>query len=279
MSERAERRIAIIVANRLETEPVVARLAIEATRSLLGRPLWIGELHELPVVVVETGISMVNAALATQCVLERFSIDALVVVGVAGAVRTDLALGDVAVPARWGSYQESHLVRRSADGWADEWTLMDFTSFGMVFPRPVFVARANEPEEAARFWFEADPDLLALARRASSEAPARGTDTVPRVRVGGNAVSGSPFVDNLEFRGWLASCFRADVIDQETAAIAQVAYINRVPYVAFRAVSDLAGGDPGPNPIQANAASAAGHAAVAAAAFCAQLARERRGRS
>lgn len=276
MSERAssERRTAILVANRLEAEAVVAVLAVEATRSMLGRPLWIGRLRELPVVVVETGISMVNAALAAQCALERFSIDALVVVGVAGAVRPGLAVGEVVVPARWGSYQESHLVRHTADGWADTWRLMDFTSFGMMVPRPVFVARAGAApsDETMRFWFEADPALVELARDSSEPARATG-DARVHLRVGGNAVSGAPFIDNLEFRGWLAECFRAEVVDQETAAIAQVAFVNRVPYVALRAVSDQAGGDAGANPIEANAARAAHQAALAAAALCAEIVR------
>lgn len=289
MSELAssERRTAILVANRLEAEAVVAVLAVEATRSMLGRPLWIGRLRELPVIVVETGISMVNAALAAQCALERFSIDALVVVGIAGAVRPDLTVGDVVVPARWGSYQDSHLVRHTADGWADTWRLMDFTSFGMMVPRPVFVARAGAAtsarhtettpsDETMRFWFESDPALVELARQSAEPARPAG-DACVRLRVGGNAVSGAPFVDNLEFRGWLAECFRAEVVDQETAAIAQVAFINRVPYVALRAVSDQAGGDPGSNPIEANAARAAHHAALAAATLCAEIAGHRPG--
>ncbi len=39
----------------------------------------------------------------------------------------------------------------------------------------------------------------------------------------------------------------ADALDMETAAVAQVAYVNRIPYIAFRSLSDLAGGGPGAN--------------------------------
>ena len=265
-------RVAIIAACRLEAERLRARLDVEEARRHLGRPLWLGVMGGLPVVVTECGISMVNAAIATQALLDRAEVEAVVVAGVAGGVAPTLGPGDVVVPASWASYQESHLARRAGDGWACDWSLMDFTNFGMIFPRPVFVARAAEEDglgdDEVRFWFEVDPGLLAVARRAAGA-------TSCRVVFGGRGVSGAPFVDNVEFRAWLGQCFRAEVLDQETAAVAQAAYVNGVPFIAFRAVSDLAGGDEGANPIEAQAKGAADLAAAAVEAFCRELARTR----
>jgi len=65
--------------------------------------------------------------------------------------------------------------------------------------------------------------------------------------VGGNGVSGPTFVDNAAYRQWAWETFQADALDMETAAVAHVAYVNRVPYIAFRSLSDLAGGGPGKN--------------------------------
>ena len=56
-------------------------------------------------------------------------------------------------------------------------------------------------------------------------------------------------------------------MDQETAAIAQVAYTNGAPFIAFRSLSDLAGGRDGPNQARQLAALAAGNAARVALAF------------
>jgi adenosylhomocysteine nucleosidase len=67
------------------------------------------------------------------------------------------------------------------------------------------------------------------------------------VIVGGNGVSGPTFVDNAAYRKWVWDTFQADALDMETAAVAHVAYVNRVPYIAFRSLSDLAGGGPGEN--------------------------------
>ena len=67
--------------------------------------------------------------------------------------------------------------------------------------------------------------------------------------VGGNGVSGPAFVDNAAFREYTFQTFQANVLDMETAAMAHVAYANGVPYVAFRSLSDLAGGGEGENEI------------------------------
>ena len=58
-------------------------------------------------------------------------------------------------------------------------------------------------------------------------------------------------VDNAELREWAYATFQARVLDMETAAVGHVAYANGVPFIAFRSLSDLAGGDPGQNQARA----------------------------
>jgi adenosylhomocysteine nucleosidase len=71
------------------------------------------------------------------------------------------------------------------------------------------------------------------------------------VVVGGNGISGPVFMDNADYRTYAFGAFKAQVIDMETAAVGQVAYSNKLPYIAFRSLSDLAGGDPGKNQARA----------------------------
>jgi adenosylhomocysteine nucleosidase len=54
-------------------------------------------------------------------------------------------------------------------------------------------------------------------------------------------------VDNAKYREYVFKTFAANVLDQESAAVAQVAYINKTPFIAFRSLSDLAGGGTGEN--------------------------------
>jgi adenosylhomocysteine nucleosidase len=59
--------------------------------------------------------------------------------------------------------------------------------------------------------------------------------------VGGRGVSGTAFLANPHYRRYLFEQIQAETVDMETAALAHVALVNRVPYIAFRSLSDLAG--------------------------------------
>ncbi|MFM9013198.1 MAG: phosphorylase, partial [Gemmatimonadota bacterium] len=89
----------------------------------------------------------------------------------------------------------------------------------------------------------------------------------PRVVVGGNGVSGPTFVDNAAYREWSWRTFRADALDMETAAVAVVAHEHRVPYIAFRSLSDLAGGETGDNVMRTFGRLAAANSATVVMAF------------
>ena len=95
--------------------------------------------------------------------------------------------------------------------------------------------------------------------------------TSPKVYVGGNGVSGSAFVDNADFRTYAFDTFDAQVLDMESAAVAQVAYANDVPFIAFRSLSDLAGGGEGENEMGTFMGLASDNSASVVTAFIAAL--------
>ncbi len=132
-----------------------------------------------------------------------------------------------------------------------------FDNYGMIFPQPVQIATGvGEPEK--RLWFPVDTQLLAIARTTAATALAATTlrdctadnkclTHKPTIVVGGNGVSGQAFVDNKAFREYARKTFDAEVLDMESAAVAHVAYANKTPFIAFRSLSDLAGGGVGEN--------------------------------
>jgi adenosylhomocysteine nucleosidase len=91
----------------------------------------------------------------------------------------------------------------------------------------------------------------------------------PQLVVGGNGVSGQAFVDNAAFRQYAFKTFEANVLDMETAATAMVAHSNGVPYLAFRSLSDLAGGGEGENEMGTFMSVAADNSAKVLLAFLA----------
>jgi adenosylhomocysteine nucleosidase len=257
--------------SKLDTQPRTAIISafepewIALGRSVEGKQVWnvngtrfiAGTIAGKPVLLFLSGVSMVNAAMTTQLALDRFTIRRIVFSGVAGGVDPALDVGDVVVPDRWGQYLESVFARADGKGgYAPTEGLLDqpaFASNGMIYPRSVLVVREGAERPERRFWFDADPGLLATARKvAASMTLARCRETLcfskqPKVVVGGNGISGPVFMDNAEYRQYAFAAFKAEATDMETAAVAQVAYSNRVPYIAFRSLSDLAGGDPGKN--------------------------------
>jgi adenosylhomocysteine nucleosidase len=213
-------------------------------------------IKDRPVVIVFSGASMVNAAMTAQLAIDQFNVRGMVFTGIAGGVNPQLHIGDVVIPAGWAQHLESLFARKSDSGWNTDWHSRSLGNYGMIFPQPVQVprpeGRPGEMEE--KTWFEADARMLAAAKTAAEAVqlqrcalPGICLAEAPRVIVGGKGVSGPAFIDNAEYRQWLFDTFQADAVDMETAAAAQVAYVNAIPFVGFRSLSDLAGGGAGKN--------------------------------
>jgi adenosylhomocysteine nucleosidase len=239
-----------------------------------------GTMAGKPVLLFLSGVSMVNAAMTTQLALDRFAIKRIVFSGVAGGVDPGLDVGDVVVPDRWSQYLESVFARADGQGFAPTDGLLDqpaIPAHGMIYPRSVLVRREGAERPERRFWFDADPGLLVIAKQvAATMTLARCRETLcfakqPRVVVGGNGISGPVFMDNAEYRQYAFAAFKARATDMETAAVAQVAYSNSIPYIAFRSLSDLAGGDPGKNQAHAFYRIASDNSAEVVTRFIAAL--------
>jgi len=249
-------RIAVVSAFDAELDKLRSAATITATEVVNGRTHYLGKLAGHDVVLLLSGYSMVNAAMNTQALLDRFTVTSIVFSGIAGGVNPGLQVGDVTVPAQWGNYQENLFAREAADGYDTGRFPGDFKNFGMIFPRNSLVPIVGgEPDRLERrFWFPVDSAALERVGRLAGRVKlgrcsvsGECLEKEPRLVVGGNGVSGPTFVDNSAYRQWAWNTFRADALDMETAAVAHVAYVNRIPYIAFRSLSDLAGGGPGKN--------------------------------
>ena len=271
-------RVAVISAFPAELDLLLQRVQEARQHRVNGVTFTTGRLQGKPVVLLLSGISMTNAAMNTQLALDRFKVTHIVYSGIAGGVNPGLHIGDVTVPQRWGQYLEVLIARETAPGtftppvWMDD---VKLPRFGANHPRPVEVRSASQPQVHKKFWFDVDPALLAIARSIQGTALAdcgaarKCLGHKPRVVVGGNGVSGPAFVDNAAFRDYTFKTFEANVLDMETAATAQVAYSNGVPYIALRSLSDLAGGGPGENELDTFFKIAADNSATVLLAFLA----------
>jgi adenosylhomocysteine nucleosidase len=242
-------RTAVISAFEPEWTALKSMLTARKEYEVHGTTFLTGTIERQPVVLFKSGISMVNAAMTAQLAIDRFTVKAIAFSGIAGGVDPNLEIGDVVVPDAWGEYLEA-VFAREKDG---VYTVPPFEekqlgNFGMIFPQPVQILRGASPPEK-RYWFPVDPQLLTLAQRVAGKVTLKDCTAEhnclvhkPKIVVGGHGVSGQAFVDNTAFREWAYKTFDAKVLDMESAAVAHVAYANQTPFIAFRSLSDLAGG-------------------------------------
>lgn len=166
-----------------------------------------GTLCNQEVVIVRSGIGKVNAGICAQILVDLFQVSAIINTGIAGSLNADINIGDIVL---------------SNDALQHD---MDAVAFGYelgVIPRM----------EASIF--KGDSRLIALAGQAIR-------NTNPNISVfEGRVVTGDQFISSHEKKQWLITNFSADCTEMEGAAIAQTAYLNNVPFIIIRAISDKA---------------------------------------
>lgn len=203
-------KIALICALEEESAGILAQVPLTARRTHeYGHCQYTEYDHDQhQVLMTVCGIGKVNAAIATQTLISKFAVDAVINVGVAGSLSTQLTFGDVVL--------------------ADDLVQHDFdvTAFGSVKGQ---IARMNT------FSFLADANLNKLL--IDDVVMANNKIMLGRI------VSGDQFIDDAITAKRLAREFNALACEMEGAAVAHVCHVNKVPFAVVRSVSDMAGQD------------------------------------
>jgi adenosylhomocysteine nucleosidase len=266
--------VAVISAFPPEIGALNAATADQRSYEVNGVRFMTGKLEGKPVVVFLSGVSMVNAAMTTQMALDRFNITRIVFSGIAGGVDEGLDIGDVVVADQWAQNLESAFARETDKGFEVSPSIRTtpLANFGMIYPRGIHMP-GDAMGTPARIWFPTDTGLLDTARKVAADVSLQrcAADKClvhpPKVVIGGNGVSAPVFLDNADYRKYLRATFQARVVDMESAAVAHVALVNKTPFIAFRSLSDLAGGGAGANEMHTFMALASDNSATVVKAF------------
>lgn len=156
--------------------------------------------------VEKCGIGKVNAALGAQRMINEFHPDVIISSGCAGGNGDDINIQDVIV-SREVTYHDVYCGR----------AIDDTTVYGQVQGLPARYA--------------ADPHLLEKAKALNIEG----------IKIhDGLIATGDWFVDSKEkMRSIIEKFPEAKAVDMESCAIAQTCYINKVPFISFRVISDI----------------------------------------
>ncbi len=205
---RTDRPVAILVALDEEARALVRQLA----RSMVSSPqlsVWEGVIEGTRAVLVITGVGKVSAAVAAQFACDVFDPSSILIVGLAGATDSDGQRGQLIVAS--GALQHD------------------------VDARPFTDARGVIPS-LGKTVFATDPTLTEKLRNAAESV----VDN-PRIVRSGIVLTGDQIVTSRVVRdGLLANFPNGACLDMETAAIAQVAHQNGIPWAALRITSDAA---------------------------------------
>ena len=199
--------LGIIGAMELEVEELKQKMTEETIRTKASMEFHHGYLNGKEVVVVRSGIGKVNAGICAQILVDDYGVEGLVNTGVAGSLRPEINIGDLVI---------------STDALQHD---MDAQIFGY---------RKGEIPQLGTLSFPADEKLAVLAEKVCREVN-------PEVQVfRGRVVSGDQFISDKAVKEDLIREFDGFCTEMEGAAIAQAAYLNGIPYVVIRAISDKA---------------------------------------
>lgn len=205
-SSSSKETIGIIGAMNEELEVLLADMSNKKEEKKNDLTFYEGDVWGQHVVAVVSGVGKVNAASCAQILASEYKVSSLINIGVAGGVSKDIYPGDVVI----GDTYVQHDV--------------DTTVFG---------DKVGQIPRMDIFDFKADETLLNLAKEAAASV----TDVKSYV---GRIVSGDQFIADSEKVKWLESEFNAMAVEMESAAIAQVAHLNNIPFVIIRSISDNA---------------------------------------
>ena len=172
-----------------------------------GMEVFKGILGGQQVVVVRSGIGKVNAGICTQILADVFQVNAVINTGIAGSLKVEINIGDIVL---------------STDTMQHD---VDAREFGYEI--------GQVPRMDTRT-FPADDRLRETALQVCRKVN-------PEIQVfEGRVASGDQFVADKETKEKIIANTQAYCTEMEGAAIGQAAYLNGIPYLVIRAISDKA---------------------------------------
>lgn len=197
----------IICAMESEADQIRGQMKELTEKTVAGQRFFSGRIGEKDVVLTVCGIGKVFAAMGAQTMILEFAPDAILNSGVAGSLSRDLRILDVAISEDFVQHD------------------MDTTPLG---DPPGLISGIN------KVFFPADRDLIESLRKAAEKQKIN--------TLTGRIASGDQFIARPEQKERIIREFAPIACEMEGAAIAQVAYVNGVPFCAIRAVSDAVDG-------------------------------------
>ena len=197
--------LGIIGAMDVEVNLLKENVSQKSVSTFAGIDFVCGKIENKDVCIAQCSPGKVNAALCTQLMIDKFDVEAIINIGIGCSLFENVVIGDIVV--------------------ADELCQYDFDTSSIDGVKGLILDGKTSIEADGAL----SDSLIKIAEKNGE-----------RVHRGGIA-TGDTFIANSALKKTINSEFGAICGEMEGGAIAQVCYINKIPFAALRTISD--GGD------------------------------------
>ena len=191
-----------------------------------SRTFWEGGIYGHEIFLTRCDPGKVNAVIATQQLIDQFSVDAIFNMGSSGALDPQLEVGDLVVA--------SEFIQHDFD--VTDWGLQP----GEMLFDIVISNDTGQMQFRSQQIFKAEPALTKLAVEVAQQIELTPLDGHSPKTYTGRILSGDQFISKSEKARALWETHQGLCTDMEAAAIAQTCNINKIPFLCIRAISDKA---------------------------------------
>lgn len=204
------KKIGIIAAMKEEMNEIKNIMTNIIENQIYGLQFIEGNINNKECVLVQSGIGKVNAARTTQILIDNYNLEYIVNVGSAASLNDKLDIGDIVIGEK--------LIQHD----------FDITAFGH---NKGYISNVGE-------YIQSDTILVKKIYSSCSKNKIENTNIKK-----GIIASGDIFCTTEEMKCKIRNKFKADAVEMEGAAIAQICYLDQIPFVVIRSISDTPNGN------------------------------------
>jgi adenosylhomocysteine nucleosidase len=196
-------RIGVIGPTEREIMPFIGKISNKEFSEHAMLKFYSGDYEGIEVVSVFCGVCKVNAAIATQILINKFEVTHIVLTGVAGALNRQLTIGDIVISSEVAYHDVARGILTEYHPWMED------------------------------IYFKPDIELLKLCENIANSLSIQGKCHIGRI------ITGEGFITHNE-RTSLIEHFNPLCVDMESASVAHTCYVNNIPFIVIRSMSDNA---------------------------------------
>ena len=194
-------RIGVIGPTEGEIMPFIGEISNKKLSEQAMLKFYSGIYEGVEVVSVFCGVCKVNAAIATQLLIDKFEVTHIVLTGVAGALNKQLEIGDIVISSEVAYHDVAHGILTEYHPWMKD------------------------------IYFRPDTELLKLCGNVADSLSITSKCYMGRI------ITGETFITNNE-KERLIENFNPLCVDMESASVAHTCYVNNIPFIVIRSMSD-----------------------------------------